>query len=266
MAYSESWNGETTSSSSNAKNGTSQTSASTRSNALDSTNRRNQRRARRKERRQERLSKQRTSSQQRNENRREHQQRFQTMTLEEKKQDTHATADRCLETLAHTEEVGADTAQKLHDQEKQLENINNVLSDIDHQQNRADDSLNRMNGYSGWFYNMFYGRPEVPETTTLKQDIAEKQKQTTTVPRSRVHNQSTRTTSTSSQDDPELLMKANQILAGLRRVRQNAEDCGDALDRQNLMLDELDTKMDRTNLRTKQLTEKANNIAKHGYS
>merc|ERR1712087_826317 len=58
--------------------------------------------------------------------------------------DTEAAADRAIRDLAETQETAVNTAQQLHEQTEQIENIDRNLAEIDDEIDRATRVLKRM--------------------------------------------------------------------------------------------------------------------------
>lgn len=269
-AYDDSWNGETTNFSVKPKKDNKSTLQKSEdlSKSLSGKNGRKGSDERQKQRRQ-RAAQRRTRQAQRKRERDEsaqrraysQRQRGAQMTVQQKKKDTMDMLDRSIGIITHTEEVGRDTAQRVDEQSAQLKTIYNDLNEIEDLQKKADDSMARQNGITGYFYS-FFSRPTTEAKPTLEQKIAETSNSTDTNERKPAR--SRKPIKYNPNDDAET-RKAKQLLAAVRRVRQNAEDVGEEMDRQHRMLDEIDTKMDSTGLKMKQQKDKVTSLAKHGY-
>eukprot|EP00485_Elphidium_margaritaceum_P011283 CAMPEP_0202705164 /NCGR_PEP_ID=MMETSP1385-20130828/17750_1 /ASSEMBLY_ACC=CAM_ASM_000861 /TAXON_ID=933848 /ORGANISM="Elphidium margaritaceum" /LENGTH=395 /DNA_ID=CAMNT_0049363341 /DNA_START=36 /DNA_END=1223 /DNA_ORIENTATION=+ len=178
-------------------------------------------------------------------------------TMEEQKQyqeqlreKTKSHLDESLRTAFQSEEIAADTSQKLYNQGEQLQNIGKMLHETDENLDRTEHTLQGMKSIWGGIRNVLFKKPPPKKTyiDPLSTVSAVKRETSSTSGMqsgtAKLSTGSKVSLGGSEKDDHEFNSKLDELHDSVKRMRVMAETMNEELDDQNVLLTHIDDKMD----------------------
>lgn len=156
---------------------------------------------------------------------------------------------RALRMLNETEEVGIKTASELNAQGEQLRNIDSKLDEVDHTLSATQKNINSMKS----MFSGFFSRNKDKKAPAKKQQSAETLTSSNSTGKlmkgGDVNPKPEFAVITGSDREQEMNSNLDQMSQGLSRLGDLAKGMSFELDRQNPMLDRLQTKTEKNHVR-----------------